>query len=225
MKNVTGYDLVKFLAGSYGTLAVLTEVTFKVLPAPETEATLVLAGLDDDRAVAALSAALGSPFSVTGAAHLPGRRRAGADLRPHRRLRRLGRRPAPSVCATLLAGFGTAEILDADASADLWRDDPRPRRARRRRLTRRSGASRSSRATGPRSPPPSVRAFDCRILYDWGGGLVWIAGGEGSRRRRGDHPRRRRTPSAATPRWSARPDDVRARRRCLRAARRAADGR
>ena len=59
MKNVTGYDLVKFLAGSYGTLAVLSEVTFKVLPAPETEATLVIEGLDDAAAVAALSAALG----------------------------------------------------------------------------------------------------------------------------------------------------------------------
>src|SRR4029079_13610505 len=59
MKNVTGYDLVKFLAGSYGTLAVLSEVTFKVLPAPETEATLVIPGIDDHEAIAALSAALG----------------------------------------------------------------------------------------------------------------------------------------------------------------------
>jgi glycolate oxidase FAD binding subunit len=41
VKNVTGYDLSKGLAGSWGTLAVVTDVTFKVLPAAETERTLV----------------------------------------------------------------------------------------------------------------------------------------------------------------------------------------
>src|ERR1700687_155802 len=71
VKNVTGYDLCKLLAGSWGTLAVMTEVTLKVMPRPESERTLVLRGLDDVTANRAMTAALGSPFDVSGAAHLP----------------------------------------------------------------------------------------------------------------------------------------------------------
>ncbi|HEU0082094.1 MAG TPA: FAD-binding protein, partial [Bradyrhizobium sp.] len=72
VKNVTGYDLCKLLAGSWGTLAVMTEVTLKVMPRAESERTLVLRGLDDVSANRAMTAALGSPFDVSGAAHLPG---------------------------------------------------------------------------------------------------------------------------------------------------------
>src|SRR6185312_8349481 len=71
VKNVTGYDLCKVMAGSFGTLAAMTDVTIKTLPAPETEASLVLAGLDDAAAVAAMTAAMGSSSDVSGAAHLP----------------------------------------------------------------------------------------------------------------------------------------------------------
>src|SRR5580692_1354118 len=72
VKNVTGYDLCKLLAGSWGTLAVMTEVTLKVMPRPESERTLVLRCLDDLTANRAMTTALGSPFDLSGAAHLPG---------------------------------------------------------------------------------------------------------------------------------------------------------
>src|ERR1700723_190671 len=71
VKNVTGYDLCKLLAGSWGTLAVMTEVTLKVMPRPESERRLALRGLDDVAANRAMTAALGSPFDVSGAAHVP----------------------------------------------------------------------------------------------------------------------------------------------------------
>ena len=71
LKNVTGLDLCKLLTGSHGTLAVITEITLKVLPAPEAMGTVVLPGLDAAAGVAALSAALGSPYSVSAATWLP----------------------------------------------------------------------------------------------------------------------------------------------------------
>src|SRR5690242_11526942 len=71
VKNVTGYDLCKLMAGSYGTLAALEEVTVKVLPRPETAATVLFAGLDPAAAVRLMSAALGSPHEISGAAYLP----------------------------------------------------------------------------------------------------------------------------------------------------------
>ena len=91
VKNVTGYDLCKLLAGSWGTLAVMTEVTLKVMPRPESERTLVLRGLDDVTANRAMTAALGSPFDVSGAAHVPNsafRAAAGALADSDRRGRR-----------------------------------------------------------------------------------------------------------------------------------------
>ena len=71
VKNVTGYDLCKLLAGSFGTLAVMTEVTVKVLPAAEETLTLVFAGLEVAEALGALRAAMASAYDASGAAYLP----------------------------------------------------------------------------------------------------------------------------------------------------------
>ena len=121
MKNVTGLDLVKLSAGSWGTLGVFSEVIFKVLPMTEQVATLVLHGLDDRRAISALAAGLGSPFEVSGAAHLP----ASIERVPKTLLRLEGF--AASVdyrigeLRRLLRGFGTADVISGETAAGLWR--------------------------------------------------------------------------------------------------------
>src|SRR6202158_3912560 len=70
VKNVTGYDMCKLLAGSWGTLAAMTDVTIKTLPRPETEPTVIVVGVDAARAMQAMAAAMGSSCDVSGAAHL-----------------------------------------------------------------------------------------------------------------------------------------------------------
>jgi glycolate oxidase FAD binding subunit len=179
MKNVTGLDLVKFLAGSYGTLAVLSEVSFKLQPMPETEATIVLSGLDDRRAVVALSAALGSPFSVTGAAHRPA---FGSEpARTYIRLEGFAVSVADRAArlARELAGFAPIERIDAEGTRAIWRgirDLESLGAAAGRPLWRVSVKP----SDGPAVVDAARRAVAADVLYDWGGGLVWIAGGEGA---------------------------------------------
>jgi glycolate oxidase FAD binding subunit len=161
MKNVTGYDLVKLMAGSFGALGVITEVAFKLLPIPETSATLVLRGLDDARAVAALSAALGSPYDVTGAAHVGGEtlvRIEGFAASVAYRAERL---------RAVLSGFGAAEI-ENDAG-ERWRAvrDALPFAGRPGVVWRVS--------VKPSDGPKAVAAIHPQAaFYDWGGGLVWL---------------------------------------------------
>ena len=71
-KNVTGVDLVKGLCGSWGTLAVLTELTFKVLPKAAKTRTIIFLGLGDEAAVGVMSEAMGTPYEVSGTIHLHG---------------------------------------------------------------------------------------------------------------------------------------------------------
>jgi glycolate oxidase FAD binding subunit len=178
MKNVTGYDLVKFLAGSYGTLAVMTEVTFKVLPSPETETTLVVSGLDEKAAVRAMAAALGSPFSVTGAGHRP-----ASGHEPARTFVRLEGFVSSTVdrahrLSVELASFGKVGRVDSTDSTDTWRkirDVDLPGAGADTPIWRLSVKP----SNGPVVVETLRRSFDCHVLYDWGGGLVWLAGGEG----------------------------------------------
>jgi glycolate oxidase FAD binding subunit len=174
MKNVTGLDLVKLTAGSFGTLGVFSEVIFKVLPRAEHRATLLLHGLDDARAIAAMSAALGSPFEVTGAAHLP----SDIERVPKTLLRLEGFQASVGYRAgelrRLLAPYGAADLIEGDFAAQLWRgvrDASFVAEPRASAVWRVSIAPSKAAASLGRLPPGLVE----RHLFDWGGGLVWLA--------------------------------------------------
>ena len=183
VKNVTGYDLSKGLAGSWGTLAVLTDVTFKVLPRAEDAATLVIAGLDDPRAVAALCEAMGSPWDVSGAAHLPASLVAevpdaafATGNRAATLLRLEGIPPSIAYRAEklrgLFAGVGAISMLERDATEALWRA------VRDAEMFGATSAPVWRVSVAPTAGPNIVAAIrdqhEIRYFYDWSGGLVWI---------------------------------------------------
>jgi glycolate oxidase FAD binding subunit len=176
VKNVTGYDLSKLLAGSHGTLAVLTEVTVKVLPRPEVQRSIALRGLSDTAGLRVMTAALGSPHEVSGAAHLPkGEDGSEASLTL---LRLEG--PEPSVKARAaalrqeLAGGGAVDELDEAESTELWGAvrDVLPLAAPRDRPVWRVSVPP---AAGPALAAGVAQAADVDYFFDWGGGLVWLA--------------------------------------------------
>jgi glycolate dehydrogenase FAD-binding subunit len=183
MKNVTGYDVARGLTGSWGTLAILTEVTFKVIPWPETAATVVYLGLPDNLAVELLAAAMAQPVEVSGAVHLQA---PVAERLSHPGLRGMGK----SVTALRLENFATAVAgrkaklkealkvygkaleLDHRDSLEFWGE--------LRRLTvmpyRPTLLWRIS--TKPTTAPKLVAAIQrympAEAFYDWAGGLVWL---------------------------------------------------
>jgi glycolate oxidase FAD binding subunit len=186
VKNVTGYDLCKLIAGSYGTLAVMSALTVKVLPAPEKTRTVLIEGLDDAKAGAAMAAGLGSAHEVSGAAHLPAALAARSGVSYVSQaggavtaLRVEG--PGPSVehrCAALreaLGGGGPTEELHGHNSSAFWREV--------RDVS--FFADSDERIVWRISVPPSDGAgvvaaiaaagITTEALYDWGGGLIWLA--------------------------------------------------
>jgi len=176
VKNVTGYDLCKLMAGSWGTLAAMTDVTVKVLPRAETEQTLLVLGLDDAKATQAMSAAMNSPNDVSGAAHLPApvaRRVTGTD-RAVTALRIEG--VAPSVThrmhslEVLLKSFGALATLDEATSRPFWRSvrDAMPFAGDERVIWRISTAP-------SRGHEIAAAIGEGEYFYDWAGGLIWLA--------------------------------------------------
>lgn len=170
MKNVTGYDLSKVLAGSWGTLAVLDEVSVKVLPAPDQTATLMLLGLDDAAAVRAMCAAMGSPHEVSGAAHLPGRTALRLEgVAPSVEARLKGLRELMKDAGARMEELGTLE------SRAFWREvrDVVPLKAAPDAVVWKISCPPTE---GPaileriKAQRPAVQAF-----YDWSGGLIWLA--------------------------------------------------
>ena len=183
MKNVTGYDLSRGLAGSWGTLAIVTEVTFKVLPWPEAAATLVFPGLTDELAVELMCAAMGTPFEVSGAVHL------NATLGDRLAMRPEGLAGMPltalrienfvnsvtyrkGALANALKVYGAPVELDYEGSLKFWSE-----------LRRLAMLSDHSSALWRISTSPKIgaklvaaiqRHMTAEAYYDWSGGLIWL---------------------------------------------------
>lgn len=185
MKNVTGYDLSKLIAGSWGTLAAMSDVTLKVLPAAEKTRSVLVMGLDPARATQAMASALKSPHEVAGAAYLPAPLTAmssasyvsGAGTSVT--ALRLEGTPGSVAwrCEELkkqLAAFGPVEELHSMNSARLWREvrdvtylvEPQDRPVWRLSVPPQSGAEVVAAVT---------RLIDAAWFCDWGGGLVWLS--------------------------------------------------
>ena len=175
LKNVTGLDLCKLLSGSHGTLGVLTEITLKVLPAPERSATVALRVPDLAAGVRTLSAGLGTPYGVSGAALLPDGGGGGplAVLRIEDFAESVAYRAGR--LREELARLGEASLIEDAESRDLWRRvrDAEP-------LGAEPGDAVWRVSVRPTAGPAVARAARAaglhRLLLDWGGGLVWVAG-------------------------------------------------
>jgi glycolate oxidase FAD binding subunit len=174
VKNVTGYDLAKLMAGSFGTLAAFTTVTFKTLPRAESEETLIIEGLSDAEAITTMSLAMQSSCEVSGAAHLPQAVAGGAA----KTLLRLEGVP-PSIAyrrdklIKVLASSAPLHQLESEASRAEWIAirDARPLAGNSDRIVWRLSVPP---AEGAKVTAALSHELDMRWFYDWAGGLIWL---------------------------------------------------
>jgi glycolate oxidase FAD binding subunit len=186
VKNVTGYDLCKLLAGSWGTLAAMTEVTVKTLPRAETERTVLVLGLDEAAAGKLMTAVMGSFADASAAAHLPAllaervaeSASAGAATTAFRL-----EGVAPSVAhrqgvlEELARSYGRLGTLEATRSQAFWRAirDATPFSAGGPAGARDVWRISTAPARGTEIGRALVERAEAEVFYDWGGGLIWAA--------------------------------------------------
>jgi glycolate oxidase FAD binding subunit len=183
MKNVTGYDLGRALAGSWGTLAVVTELAIKVLPAQREVRTLLCFGLAEPTGVEVLGLALGTPFEVSGTVHVNGelaRRFSDEEISgPGQSVTaiRVENFPASaryraSRLKQMLQAYAPALELDTVRSRMFWED------IKSLRMFEKSGRPLWRISMAPTNAPKLVhslaRKIEVRALYDWSGGLIWL---------------------------------------------------
>lgn len=183
MKNVAGYDLAKFMANSWGTLAVMTDVTMKLLPAPADECTLFMYGLQEDIALEALRAAVATPYEVSGAVYLNRdhahpclegvsyvRDKSVTAMRLESTSKSIAYRSER--IRDLLSAFGDIYYIDRPESQLFWQN--------MRQLIFLSAAEDAiwRISTTPRNAYQSARQIkklvDAKVSYDWAGGLLWV---------------------------------------------------
>lgn len=183
MKNVTGYDIGRTLAGSWGTLAVMTEVSLKVLPAQRETRTIVFYGLTDQTAIEALCIAMGTPYEVSGTLHMH------AELAARMTDEEIASAEAPVTAIRVenfpasaryragrlrqaLLAYSPALELDGPRSKIFWDD------VRRLKMFQDKPNPLWRISTAPTQAAKLVnnlsRKVDARVMYDWSGGLLWM---------------------------------------------------
>jgi len=170
VKNVTGYDLCKVLAGSHGTLAVMTEITVKVMPRPESSLSVVRFGLSDALASRLMIDALNSGHEVSAAAHLP--KEVAPQGMAVTALRVEGSRASVKARHDALRREFSGDVLQEQESIAWWASvrDLTPFASIDGPVWRISvPPARASRITAA-----IEQSIPCRWFYDWGGALIWL---------------------------------------------------
>jgi glycolate oxidase FAD binding subunit len=169
VKNVTGFDLPKLMAGSWGTLALLLSITVRVMPQPRSETTLLFGGLSDIAANRLMCAAMATPAAVSAAAHV-------GSTRPVTALRLEGFGPSVDArCRELLrvlAPLAAGEAIEAEESSGFWRG-----------VRTLDALPREGHVLWRISMPPAhswqipslLGSIEAQYVYDWAGALVWVA--------------------------------------------------